>query len=95
MDDDSKKYPEGHFLAIGLALGIPFGLVFATTLDNPGFIAIGLPFGLAIGLALEAKYKKEGKIRPLTQEELKARKIWVIAGIVLLFLGIFVLWLFL
>ena len=95
MNDDNKKYPEGHFLAIGIALGIPFGLVFATTLDNPGLIGIGLPFGLAIGLALEAKYKKEGKIRPLTREELKARKIWVIAGIVLLFLGIFVFWLLL
>ena len=56
---------------------------------------MGMPFGLAVGLALEAKYKKEGKIRPLTQEELKAGKIRVIAGIVLLLLGIFVFWLFL
>jgi len=95
MDGDNTTYPEGHFLAIGLALGIPFGIVFATILDNPGFIAMGMPFGLAVGLALEAKYKKEGKIRPLTQEELKAGKIRVIAGIVLLLLGIFVFWLFL
>jgi polyferredoxin len=95
MDDTQKKYPEGHFLAIGMALGIPLGMVFATALENPGFIGIGLPFGLATGLALEAKYKKEGKIRPLTKEELKARQIWVIAGIVLLVLGIFVFWLFL
>jgi hypothetical protein len=93
MDNDTKKYPEGYFLAIGLALGLPFGLVLAATLDNPGFIGVGLPFGLAIGLALEAKYRKEGKIRPLTEKEHNERKIWVIAGIVLLVLAIFVFWL--
>jgi hypothetical protein len=91
MDDTKKTYPEGYFLAIGLALGIPFGLIFATALDNPGFIGTGLPFGLAIGLALEAHYKKEGRIRPLTQEERKTREIWLIVGSVLglIVLGIF------
>ena len=81
MGDDNRTYPEGYFLAIGLALGMPFGLIFVITLDNPGFIGMGIPFGLAIGLALEAKYKKEGKIRPLTQEEFKTRKLLLIAGI--------------
>ena len=96
MDENNKTYPEGYFLAIGLALGIPFGLVFATSLENPGFIALGLPFGLAMGLALEAKYKKEGKIRPAGPKELRRRTIGLATGIIvgLIFLIIFMFMVF-
>jgi len=36
--------------------------------------AIGVAFGLALGSSIEAKYKKEGKIRLLTEEEKKRKK---------------------
>ena len=96
MDEHNKTYPEGYFLALGLALGIPFGLVFAVTLENFGFIGMGLPFGLAMGLALEAKYKKEGKIRPAGPKDLRRKTIGLVTGIVvaLIFLVIFLVMVF-
>lgn len=68
-----KKYPEGHFLSYGIALGLPLGLPFGLAMGGPEFfgsgMAIGMCLGLAFGYALEEKYKKEGRIRPLTAEE--------------------------
>lgn len=80
----SGKYPEGHFvgqwMGIGVALGVPFGL-------SMGNIALGIPFGLAIGVAIgytqEAKYKKKGKIRPLTNAEKQKQKIGLWIGLIL------------
>ena len=105
MEKNDEKYPEGHFvgmwmligIAIGAGIGIPLGIV----IGNPGLFGIGLPIGLALGLAIgssiEAKCKKEGKIRALTEEEKRKRKIFVIAGISVVVLGlvIFLLRLFL
>jgi hypothetical protein len=47
------------------------------------FIGIGLPIGLAIGIALEEKYKKEGQIRLLNEDEKKKRKIGLISALVI------------
>jgi len=99
-----EKYPEGHFIgksmgigtAIGAGLGFPFGLI----IGNPAFFGIGLPIGLAIGAAvgtnLEKKAKEEGRIRPLTKEEAKRKKIGIYAGLglgVLLFIVVLALYL--
>lgn len=69
------KYPEGYWvgigMAIGLSLGMPLGIATGNIALGPG---MGLPIGLAIGAAKEAKYKKEGKIRPLTKEEKEDQK---------------------
>ncbi len=92
MKDKNKKYPEGHFIGIGIALGIPFGIPLAISLGNIAFIGTGLPIGLAIGIALEDKYKKEGRIRPLNEDEKKIRKIGLISTLVL---GIIVFLMFL
>jgi len=90
MENKENTYPEGHFLGIwmGIGIAISFVIVFLCIVtDNPGFIgigpAIGVSFGLAIGSAIENKYKKEGKIRPLTESEIKR----VTAGIIILALG--------
>jgi hypothetical protein len=90
--EKSKKYPEGHFLGmwmgIGIALfsGIEIPLSIAT--KNPGFIgiwpALGVAFRVAIGTSIESKYKKEGKIRPLTKDENKKKRMYVTTGIVIL-----------
>jgi hypothetical protein len=102
MNTLDEKYPEGHFIAlwtgigiaIGAGLGIPFGLI----LKIPAFFGIGLPIGLAIGSAIgsiiENKYKKEGKIRPLTAEEEKKKRLNIRMGIALCCFGILVLLLF-
>jgi len=81
----------GIGIAIFSGLGIP--IIIAT--NNFGFIgigpALGVAFGLSIGQSVENKYKQEGRIRPLTESEQKRKKYAVIAGIVILTLGVFIL----
>jgi len=50
--------------------------------------AIGVSIGVAIGSSIEAKHKKEGRIRPLTKREKKNRKVIVWIGITLLIIGL-------
>jgi hypothetical protein len=83
MKDKNKKYPEGYFIVIGIGLGISFGISLAISLGNMAFIGTGLPIGLGIGITLEDKYKKEGRIRPLNEDEKKKRKIGLISTLVL------------
>ena len=98
MDDKDKKYPEGHFLGMWMGIGIAIfsglGIPISIATDNFGFIgigpALGVAFGLSIGQSIENNYKKEGKIRPLTESEQKRKKNAVIAGIVILTLGVLI-----
>jgi hypothetical protein len=98
MEKNNEKYPEGHFLGmwmgIGIALFSGIGVPLSIALKNPGLLgigpAIGIAFGLALGQSIESKYKKEGKIRPLTEGEKKRRKMLVLAGIAVLILGVLV-----
>jgi hypothetical protein len=105
MDNENKKYPEGHFLGMWMGIGIAifsgFGIPLSIITENPGFIGIGPALGVAVGVAIgqsiENKYKQQGKIRPLTESEQKRKKKAVTAGIIILTLGvlIFILLLFL
>ena len=74
----------GIGIAVFSGLGIPLSII----TENYAFIgigpALGVSFGLAIGSSIEAKYKKEGKIRPLSEKEKKRQKIGITAGIVIL-----------
>lgn len=96
MKENNRKYPEGHFVGMWMGIGIAIfsglGIPLSITTGNTGLIgigpALGVAFGLAIGSSIEAKYKKEGKIRLLTEEEKKRRKTGIIAGIVILSLGV-------
>jgi len=99
MNDNSKenkKYPEGHFVGLWTGLGIAMfaglGVPLSIALDNFAFIgigpAIGVGVGIAIGQSIEDKKKKEGKIRPLTEDEKKNRKKLLFFTIALLVLGI-------
>ena len=95
MEKNNEKYPEGHFvgmwmgicIAIFSGIGVPLFII----LKNPGLIGIGPALGVALGVALgqsiESKYKKEGKIRPLSEDEKKKRKLLVFAGISVFILG--------
>ena len=90
------KYPEGHFIgkgmAIGIAIGAGIGVPLSSAIGNPGMISIGLPIGLVLGLAMgkkwEEKAKKEGKIRPLTKKEKSKKKIGLYLGIGALIVGV-------
>ena len=96
MEEKNKKYPEGHFtgmwMGIGIAIFTGVGVPLSIATKNMGLIgigpAIGVAFGLSIGSGIEAKYKKEGKIRPLTEEEQKRKKLAVLAGVIMLLLGV-------
>lgn len=96
MKENNKKYPKGHFVGmwmrIGTAIFSGLGIPLLIVTGNTGLIgigpALGVASGLAIGSSIEAKYKKEGKIRTLTEEERKRKKIGIIAGIVILSLGV-------
>jgi hypothetical protein len=98
MEKNNEKYPEGHFvgmwMGIGLAIFTGVGLPLSIALEMPGLMgigpALGIAFGLSIGQSIESKYKKEGKIRPLTEDEKKKRRRLVIAGISVLLLGLLV-----
>ena len=79
---EEKKYKEGHFLGLGIAIGMSMGVAlimpFAVMNDMMAFVGLGPAFGMSIGVAigsaLEAKYKKEGKIIPYTEEEKAKQK---------------------
>lgn len=99
MIDKNKKYPEGHFLGVGMAIGIAIfsgvGVTLSTATDNPGLIgmgpAIGVALGLAYGKSMEDKYRKEGLIRPLTEEEKKSRKRGKMIGAIAVAVGVIAL----
>ena len=56
-DDDGK--PNGSKLPLATALGMMFGIIFGTALDQVGTgLALGLCFGAAFGAALDQKNKK-------------------------------------
>jgi len=96
MENKENIYPEGHFLGLWMGIGAAIfsliGIPLCIVTDNPGFIgigpAIGISFGLAIGQAIENKHKQEGKIRPLTESEIKRRKKTITAGIIILAFGV-------
>lgn len=98
MLNNKEKYPEGHFIGMWMGIGIAIytgvGVALSSATKNPGLLgigpAIGVAFGLAVGQAIEAKYKKEGKIRPLTEDEKRKKKRLVWVGLVVLGLGVFV-----
>jgi hypothetical protein len=96
MSDKEKKYPEGHIVGMWMCICIAvfsgFGIPLSIITHNHGFIGIGPAMGVAIGTlvgqSIENKYKKEGKIRPLSEYERKRKKNTITAGIIILTLGI-------
>lgn len=93
-----KQYPEGHFLGLWMGIGIAIfsglGIAISIVAQNYAFIgigpALGVGFSLPIGQGIENKYKEQGRIRPLNEKEKRARKNALIAGLLLLLLGVVV-----
>jgi hypothetical protein len=96
--NNNTKYPEGHFVSMWMGIGIAIftgiGIPLSIATHNYGLIgigpALGTAFGLSMGQAIENKYKEEEKIRPLTEEERKRKKIAVIAGLAIFTFGVIV-----
>ena len=98
MEGENKKYPEGLYLCMWMGIGVVIfsGIIIPLNiiLNNYGFIgigpAIGVVFELSIGQAVENKYKEDGKIRYLIEDDKKVRKNCVMAGFAILSLGVVV-----
>ena len=98
MKKKNETYPEGHFVGMWMGIGIAIfsgvGIPLCIVSRMLGLIgigpALGVAFRLALGQSIEAKYRKEGKIIPLTEDEKKKRKKLVAAGIFLLILGLLI-----
>jgi len=96
MENKDKEYPEGHFIGMWIGIGIAIfsgiGIPLSIISKSPAFIgigpALGVSIGVAIGSSIEAKYKKDGKIRPLNDKERQVRKNLIITGIAILIIGI-------
>ncbi len=97
--NNGQEYPEGHFvgmcMGIGIAVFSAVGVSLSIVLRIPGLLGIGPAIGVALGLALgqsiESNYKKEGKIRPLTEDEKKRRRVLVIVLTSVFILGLLLL----
>lgn len=55
-----KNYYRNIWLAIGMsAIGIPLGMLYGLLMGNMGLLAIGLPIGLGIGVAIGSNMDKK------------------------------------
>lgn len=96
MEDKKEQYPKGHFvgkwIGIGIAMFTGLGIPLSIALDNTTLIgigpAIGVAFGAGIGASIEAKKKKEGFIRELTDKEKKRKKSSEYIGLGILIIGL-------
>ncbi|WP_210465778.1 hypothetical protein [Rufibacter roseolus] len=64
VEKELKLVPKAHYRNMGLAggmsaIGLPIGVVFGLTLGNMAFLGLGLPIGLAIGSAVGAGMDKK------------------------------------
>jgi hypothetical protein len=55
MENDEKAKPDDadgqqNRMALGIALGIPFGVVLSLLLDNWGMVGVGVALGVSFGL---------------------------------------------
>lgn len=59
MTKKIKNSDRDNNLAIGLALGLTFGVVASVVVDNWGLIGAGLCIGVALGLGVDFSGKKK------------------------------------
>ncbi len=57
----TKGYYANTYMALGIGLGLPFGVVFAQSLGQMAYIGIGLPIGIGIGLAIGSNLDTKAK----------------------------------
>jgi hypothetical protein len=92
MEEKTEKFPEGHVLGMWMGIGIAIfsgiGIPICIATGNFGFLgigpAMGVAFGVAIGQSEEEKYKGQGKLRPLTEQEKKRKEAGIKFGLIAL-----------
>ena len=63
LSKEHKLIPEGHFLALGISLGLCFGVPLGQVMGNISLgPSIGLCIGIGIGVTLDKKAKHEGRV---------------------------------
>ncbi len=92
---EQKRYKKGHFIEMGLVIGIPCGIPLGLALCN---IALGPLLGVIIGLAtgglIESMFNKN-PIELSAKEKLKSKKMSSIGFIIGLALFFSILFIFL
>ncbi|THD69167.1 hypothetical protein E7Z59_02220 [Robertkochia marina] len=86
---NTKQYPKGTFVALGMLCFIPVGIALAIGTKNPGLIGIGPALGLPMGLAWEEQQRKKGKL--LSETETKGNKrtlFWILFLLGIMLFGI-------
>ena len=85
MNAGGKQYPEGHFKWKGMAVGMPFGIPIGLAIGGPAFLGVGVCAGMCLGLAagsaVESKYRSDGRVRPMTEEERRRKRLGIVGGI--------------
>lgn len=92
----AKRYPENHFIGLGIGTGIALfsgiGVPLGISLGIPSLMvvlpALGIALGLITGAAIESKYKKKGQIEPMTKEEKQFQVKGVIIGLIIFCIGL-------
>jgi len=93
-----NKYPKGHFMGVGMSLGMPFGFLIGIPLGimlDTVIISVtlspvlGAILGVILGSYLE--HKNKDKIRKLTKEEMKVKKVGILFTSIVLLVGLLVI----
>ncbi len=96
MKTQHDQLPEGYFVSKWIGISILICSIVVVSigilLEKPGILglgpAIGVGIGSIIGQRVEKRKEALGLIRPLTPAEKKKQKTSIIAGIVLLIIGL-------
>jgi hypothetical protein len=85
MTTDERRFPEGHFKWKGVAIGFFLGVLCGIIIVGPAYMglvgAAGMCVGLGVGSAMEARHRRSGMMRPLTEEESRRRRVGLTMGV--------------
>ena len=86
--EEKKKISSGVLMAIGISIGVGFGIILAIKFDKPAIVVVtGYPIGLVIGIFLKNKYgdgKKFGENLSPEQRKTQIARIVIISILVLI-----------
>lgn len=93
-----KTHPKGHLILmsmfygflIALAIGLALNYFFHSYLIIDAALPIGLLIGALVGRKIEKRLDKVGRIRPITKEERKIEQFFIVFGLMLFIISLFV-----
>jgi|LGVE01.1.fsa_nt_gb hypothetical protein len=85
--EEKKKLSSGVLMAIGISIGVGFGIILAIKFDKPAIVVVtGYPVGLVIGILLKNKYGDGKKFGGNLSREQRKTQITMIVIISILIL---------